>query len=70
MASDPDRGSWVISRAVRWQDVLEAGLACNYALLLSAADAAAASTATRGFTWNILTHPVLGSGTVLLVGNR
>lgn len=62
-----ERFDCVVSRAVRWQDVLAAHLAPNVALLVGKSDASQL-VSTDGFTWNVIEGWPLEGESRLVVG--
>lgn len=63
-----ERFDLVVSRAVRWQDVLAANLAPHAALLLGKADAEDA-VKRDGFTWNVIGGWPLEATSRLVIGS-
>lgn len=65
----PERFDWIVSRAVRWNDVLKVG-APHFGLLLGSEDAAEMQKKARGYRWEAPAELPWGERRVLMMGAR
>jgi len=65
----PEHFDWIVSRAVKWSDVLKAR-ASHIGLLLGTDDAAEVLRKSRGYRWNTPIELPWGQRRVLVLGER